>query len=987
MAADPADQDLTINADVGIGIANPEGDLHIYTAGEVGVFLESAAASQGESDFVFRKSRSGGVITAGDRIGRIAFNAHDGTSFNCGARIDVVSEGTISTGQTPVSIRFSTEDTAGAFGERMRITPLGDVGIGTSTPINQADYQTLTIAGGFGGNLRLDNAAGTTSAEFRHQGGSGTFLGTLTSQDLFFETNSTTRMTIENSGNVGIGTTTPDYRLNVEEAETTYLTGIYNTSTNAAAAGLYVRIDGDGNLLTLNSGGTDIATVSEAQTTFNNPVSMASAGDVSVAYDLLMANTTAGNIKFQGPGYVETDSAWQNLDLTLRAAGTGVVVIDDNAYISGNVGIGTTSPGAKLEIKDDEASKLILREEGTWKVGDINSIDFIHYSGTTHANAKIQSYVPGGSDIDLRFYVAQDSGSDRLALELKGQGQNALFHGNVGIGATSFGTNAATVLGIKVGTAPASSPADIIQLYAEGADAELKVRDELGNITVLSPHNFSMFEPSLDIEFPWAYYSKNPYLGIEMSINMIKAIKTIEELSGEKLIYLEDLADFEKESWDENQENVKIEQDKKRNEIIEKNEQKQEKYIENMAKFQAGKLEKEPILTLEEAPEEYMKKEPPKWLKDRMENQEELTVEQDEDGKLVEVVLKTRLAKLGLVIDEDGSLEVRELKTKAITLYDRQTDAPYCVFVENGDLKTTSGECDLMQDIIAGAGTATVAPECALVDYYSDNDGDGYGDANNSTSVCEQPTGYVLDNTDCDDADANINPGITEICADGVDNDCDGIIDNPTLCDVGEEPPAEELPAEEPPAEEETPADPVCDADNLSLCDTQDACETASLYWYNEICNVDSEPEPEPEPDPTCDADNLDLCIQDDCSSASGYWYSDTCNAECQQQTYYLDADSDTYGDPNNSTSVCEQPTGYVLDNTDCDDTNANTNPTGTETCDGADNNCNGAIDENCDCGTTSCADGTTGDDCQNTCVDGACQTCAPTCETIITDQ
>jgi hypothetical protein len=59
--------------------------------------------------------------------------------------------------------------------------------------------------------------------------------------------------------------------------------------------------------------------------------------------------------------------------------------------------------------------------------------------------------------------------------------------------------------------------------------------------------------------------------------------------------------------------------------------------------------------------------------------------------------------------------------------------------------------------------------------WYRDRDGDGWGDEGRSVTGCEQPSAYAASSGDCNDRDANVFPGAPEACAyDGIDEDCDG---------------------------------------------------------------------------------------------------------------------------------------------------------------------------------------------------------------------
>jgi len=70
----------------------------------------------------------------------------------------------------------------------------------------------------------------------------------------------------------------------------------------------------------------------------------------------------------------------------------------------------------------------------------------------------------------------------------------------------------------------------------------------------------------------------------------------------------------------------------------------------------------------------------------------------------------------------------------------------------------------------------TVTDVGSLTAFYLDGDGDGYGLATTTTTACDLPSGYADASGDCDDSDAAVSPGATEVC-NGVDDDCDGDTD------------------------------------------------------------------------------------------------------------------------------------------------------------------------------------------------------------------
>jgi VCBS repeat-containing protein len=73
-----------------------------------------------------------------------------------------------------------------------------------------------------------------------------------------------------------------------------------------------------------------------------------------------------------------------------------------------------------------------------------------------------------------------------------------------------------------------------------------------------------------------------------------------------------------------------------------------------------------------------------------------------------------------------------------------------------------------------GLTTPTDPDDCVVRTFYRDADGDGWGDPDSAYDSCDPSPKDIERGRDCDDANAAVHPGASEIASDGVDQDCDG---------------------------------------------------------------------------------------------------------------------------------------------------------------------------------------------------------------------
>ncbi len=290
-------------------------------------------------------------------------------------------------------------------------------------------------------------------------------------------------------------------------------------------------------------------------------------------------------------------------------------------------------------------------------------------------------------------------------------------------------------------------------------------------------------------------------------------------------------------------------------------------------------------------------------------------------------------AELSVDLDGDGYLGVDDCD---------ETDPAVHAFA--GEVcDGLDNDCDLMVD------------ERLLSPVFDDVDGDGFGDQATARDACDLE-GTTTVGGDCQDDVAAVNPDATEIC-DGIDNDCDGNIDDGGGVVFYVDADGDGLGDLTQPVES-------CDAGgnlvaNAGDCDDTDAAVGEASAWYNDSDGdgfgdgawvVECAPPLASWVDQDGDCNDGDRSVfpyaPEQCNGVD-----DDCDSEIDEEVividWYADVDGDGYGDASNSESGCAAPSGFVSDSLDCDDGDIAVNPGVTDdSCDGLDQDCSGTADQ-----------------------------------------
>ena len=348
--------DLDVDGTTNLDVVDIDGAVDMASTLNVTGATTLGASTNVVTPFNIRntiQSFNGGLSTEANTA-LINFGLNEGSGNRFGGSYTQASQGgmlnfDVRAGQPLFQIYVREAGTASASGTpALNILSSGNVGIGTSSPDApleiEGNVSSTTQFSGFGG-LRIHNANGSAhgvTSEMYFTAGTGSsnrgtaigsqFTSASSGNDLYFATNGgnvsstntlSERLRITSAGNVGIGTSSPHTKTVIALAPTASATTVNET---ADFADQFVLGSADG-----SATGDRIPLVFNMGSATDNNISAAIVGERG------------------GSGWDTALSFWVN-NQTSGSQGTDAIQEAMRIDSSGNVGIGTSSPGELLNL-------------------------------------------------------------------------------------------------------------------------------------------------------------------------------------------------------------------------------------------------------------------------------------------------------------------------------------------------------------------------------------------------------------------------------------------------------------------------------------------------------------------------------------------------------------------------------------------------------------------------------------------------------------
>jgi len=349
------------NNRVGIGTASPANSLHVVGDDQETSSINTALATSLEV------SGNGTLTNSG---GTILFSAASGLWKFAAIKSLVTSGSDSSIGHLAFCTRRASNDST--LTEAMRIQYDGKVGIGTTAPVSKLDVKQSADGFELGVSVTRDGAS------------RGTIYLDASSNTLNISRGSTDSISIDSAGNVGIGDSTPSFKLDVNgtgrftstvrfDGQTQNYNGAYDIYRSGAGYLRHRIADQSLYLGVTNTAGTVhypivMSPINDALIFNNEEGEMArfdTSGNLGIGTSspaAILQTSTADNMvaSFKSTDATAYVQIIDSVDATYIGSQSGIGFIGGSADVSsnnininlsnGNVGIGETSPDVLLHV-------------------------------------------------------------------------------------------------------------------------------------------------------------------------------------------------------------------------------------------------------------------------------------------------------------------------------------------------------------------------------------------------------------------------------------------------------------------------------------------------------------------------------------------------------------------------------------------------------------------------------------------------------------